>query len=86
MNVPLFKQRKKTCGPTALKMVFKYFGKDVPIERIIKGVGGIKKYGVLTVKLAQFAQKSGFKVECLSYNKSSLLVGRGSRNLVKKMY
>ena len=69
MKIPLFKQKKNTCGPTALRMVFKYFGRDVLEDQIIKSIGGIKKFGVRTVKLAEFAKKLGFKVECLSYNK-----------------
>ncbi|MBI2064304.1 MAG: C39 family peptidase, partial [Candidatus Yanofskybacteria bacterium] len=44
-------------------------GKDVREKQIIKGIGGIKKYGVRTIRLAEFAGKSGFKTECLSYNR-----------------
>ena len=68
MNVPLFRQRKNTCGIIALKMILSYFGKDVDENKIIKAVGGLKSYGVRTVKLAEVAQKLGFTTECLSYN------------------
>ncbi len=57
------------CGPTALSMVLYYFGKRVSSKEITKKIGGIKKYGVRTIKLANFAQKLGFKVYCYSYNK-----------------
>ena len=69
MNVPLFKQRRNTCGPTSLRMMLAYFGRDIQESEIIKSVGGIKKYGVRTVKLAKVAKESGFKTECLSYNR-----------------
>lgn len=68
LSVPLMKQGKLECGPTALRMVLHYFGKEVSSKEIIKEIGGIKKYGVRTIKLADFAQKLGFKVYCYSYN------------------
>ena len=75
MNVPLFKQRRNTCGPTSLRMMLAYFGRDIQESEIIKSVGGIKKYGVRTVKLAKFVKELGFKTECLSYNRK-LAVGK----------
>ncbi len=69
LAVPLLKQNKMTCGITALRMVLLYFGKNISSEEIIKKVGGIKKYGVRTIKLAEFAKNLGFKVYCYSYNK-----------------
>lgn len=69
MKVPLFKQKRNTCGPTALKMVLQYWGRKISEKEIIKGIGGIKKYGVRTIKLAEFAHKLGFETELLSYNR-----------------
>ena len=69
LRVPLLKQKKMACGPTSLRMVLKYFGKHVPLKDIIKGVSGIKKFGVRTIELGDFAKKQGFKVTCYSYNK-----------------
>lgn len=69
LSIPLLKQGKLECGPTALKMVLHYFDKGVSLNEIIKKIGGIKKDGVRTIKLADFAQKLGFKVYCYSYNK-----------------
>lgn len=80
MKVPLSRQKKNSCGLTALHMVLKYFGKDVSENQIIRSVGGIKKYGVRTVRLAEFAKRFGFKVECLSYNKRLA----GSKAKIKK--
>ena len=35
LNVPFFKQTSSlNCGPTCLKMVFAYFGNDIPIEKV----------------------------------------------------
>lgn len=68
MKVPRFKQTQNACGPTALRMIMAYLGKNISLKEIIKGCGGIKKYGVRTIKLADFAKRVGFKVKCLSYN------------------
>ncbi|MBI4991645.1 MAG: peptidase C39 family protein [Candidatus Harrisonbacteria bacterium] len=60
---------KNTCGPTSLRMVLSYYGIDAKEKEIIKAVGGLKKFGIRTIKLAQYAKKLGFKCECLSYEK-----------------
>ena len=81
LAVPLLKQSTaSSCGPAALSMVLKYFGYGVPQRRIINKIGGIKKYGVRTVKLSEFAQELGFKVYCYSYNKKLA----GGRATIKK--
>ncbi len=69
LSVPLLKQTKSSCGVTSLRMVFQYFGKDVSSKKIIQKIGGLKKYGVKTIKLADFAEDFGFKIEAYSYNK-----------------
>lgn len=69
LSVPLLKQGKLECGPTALRMVLMYFDMDVELKKIIRGTGGIKKYGVRTIKLASFAKSLGFGTECYSCNK-----------------
>jgi ABC-type bacteriocin/lantibiotic exporter with double-glycine peptidase domain len=69
VNVPLFKQKRKTCGPTALRMVLAHHGHDIPSDDILLSIGGLKTHGVNTIDLAEFARAKGFKVECLSYNK-----------------
>lgn len=68
LHVPLIKQHKLTCGPTTLRMVLRYFGKNVPEATIIKHAGGIKKYGVRTIKLSDFARSQGFLIYCHSCN------------------
>ena len=69
LSVPLLKQKRLECGPTALRMVLHYFGEKVSSGEIIGKIGGIKRYGVRTIALADFAKRAGFKVECYSYNK-----------------
>lgn len=69
LSVPLMRQKKNECGPTALRIVLKYFGEDISQKEIISKVGGIKKYGVKTVDLAGAVEDLGFKVHCYSYNK-----------------
>ena len=69
LSVPLLKQGRLECGPTALRMVMAYFGKNVASKDVIKGVGGIKRYGVKTIELADFSRELGFKVTCYSSNR-----------------
>ena len=69
LKVPLFKQKRNTCGATALRMVFAYYGKNISEAEVIKSLGGLKSYGVHTVKLADVAKKFGFKTVCLSFNR-----------------
>ncbi len=68
ISVPLLKQTKSACGPTALAMVLKYFKNDISLKEIIKNVGGIKSYGVRIISLADYAKNLEFKVHCYSYN------------------
>lgn len=68
-SVPLERQGKLDCGPTALKMVFQFFGEKVSKKEIIQKAGGIKEFGFKTIKLAEVAQGKGFRVYCYSYNK-----------------
>lgn len=70
VKVPLLKQKTKLdCGIVALRMVLKYFKTDISSDKIIKSIKGIKKYGVRTIKLAEFAQGIDFKTEVYSYNR-----------------
>ncbi len=69
MKIPLFRQKKDTCGLTALRMVLAYFGKNITEDYLLKLTGKIKRYGIRTIKLSEAAKKIGFRTECLSYNK-----------------
>lgn len=67
LEVPFFKQTTDLdCGPTALRMVISYFGKDPGIQ-IIKEKAGIKEgKGVFTIQLATAAVFLGFKADFFS--------------------
>ena len=81
IQVPLFKQTDSlSCGPTALRMILAYFGHDVSEDQIIKNLGGIKKYGVRTISLREYASNLGFKTTCFSFNKK---LSKG-RAIIKK--
>jgi len=68
LKVPIIKQKRKMgCGPTAMSMLYKYFGKDVSPKGIVKEIGGLTKWGSFTTDLAFMARKLGFKVICYSY-------------------
>jgi hypothetical protein len=36
LPVPPYKQTKLACGPTSLRMVFKYYNKDILLKQIIR--------------------------------------------------
>jgi len=70
LKVPLFKQKyNNSCGITALRMVLSFYGMNVSENKIIKGVGGLKKYGIRAIRLAEFARSLGFKTKTFSVNK-----------------
>ena len=69
MNVPLFRQKKNTCGITALRMVLAYWGTRTSDMMILEKIGGLKNYGVQTTKLADVASSLGFHTQTFSYNK-----------------
>lgn len=69
IKVPLLKQGKMECGPTSLRMVLKYFNRTVSQKNIINKIGGLRKFGVRTIDLADFAKNIGFDVYCYSNNK-----------------
>lgn len=69
LNIPLLKQKYKVgCGLAAMSMVYKYFGKEIPEEKISKEIGGLTKWGSFATDHALMAKKLGFKVTCHSYN------------------
>lgn len=68
MKFPLFKQKKNTCGATALRMIFSFYGVVFSEKDIIKVAGGLKRYGLKTIDLRVAAERFGFKTICFSYN------------------
>lgn len=69
--VPLVKQEGKgCCGLASLRMVFNYYGDDVPEETMRENIQmhSQKNGGTLTTELAKFAFKRGFSILCYSYD------------------
>ena len=77
LDVPFYKQTTPlNCGPRALKMIFSYFGKDIP-DNIIEEAVGIKDgKGVTTIQLAIATVDLGFKssiyTKVISFNEENL--------------
>ena len=57
-----------TCGPTALHAVYRYWGDEVELARIIREVPVLGGGGTLGVLLASHALRRGYKVRLYSYN------------------
>jgi hypothetical protein len=56
-----------TCGPTCLHAVYRWFGDDLPIERIIREVRPQQGRGTLAVLLAQHALERGYQATLWVY-------------------
>jgi hypothetical protein len=57
-----------TCGPTCLHAVYRHWGDDLPIERIIREVRPQQGPGSLAVLLAQHALERGYRATLWVYN------------------
>ncbi len=57
-----------SCGPTCLHAIYRYFGEDVPLDRIISEVPHLKEGGTLAVQLACHALERGYRARIYTYN------------------
>lgn len=57
-----------TCGPTSLHAVYRYWGIDIPLERVIAEVAPLPQGGTLAVSLACHALRRGFDATIYTYN------------------
>ena len=57
-----------TCGPTCLHAVYRFWGEDLPIDRIIAEVRPQERPGTLAVMLAQHALERGYRATLWVYN------------------
>jgi hypothetical protein len=57
-----------TCGPACLHGVYRHYGDDVPLERVIADIHTLDKGGTLDVFLANHALKRGYAATILTYN------------------
>jgi ATP-binding cassette, subfamily B, bacterial len=61
---PIFKQTfAMDCGPTCLRMIFKYYGKEIAIEKIRKETQ-LGTTGVSLLGMSEAAEKFGFRTTC----------------------
>jgi len=58
----------ETCGPTSLHAIYQYYGLDLPLEEIIKGVDRSLSGGTLTPMLGKHALQHGFQASIYVYN------------------
>jgi hypothetical protein len=56
-----------TCGPTCLQAVYRYFGDDLPLDRVIAEVPMLKEGGTLAVMLACHALRRGYRATIFTY-------------------
>ncbi len=57
-----------SCGPTCLHAVYKYWRREVPVERLIAEVGTVEGGGTIAVLLGLDALRRGFDARLYTYN------------------
>jgi len=57
-----------TCGPTCLQGVYRYFGDDLSVEKVIGEVRMLDEGGTLDVFLANHALERGYRATLFTYN------------------
>ncbi|MDR2876486.1 MAG: C39 family peptidase [Chromatiales bacterium] len=57
-----------TCGPTCLHAMYRYFGKDMPLNQVIEQIHRLDHGGTLAVFLATHALRRGFATTIYTYN------------------
>lgn len=59
-----------TCGPTCLHAVYRYYGLNLPLEKVVREVRQFEEGGTLGVLLGLHALSRGFKATLYTYNLS----------------
>jgi len=57
-----------TCGPTCLDAVYRYYGEDVTLQKVIEETGRLEDGGTLAVFLASHALTHGYRATIYTYN------------------
>ena len=57
-----------TCGPTCLHAVYRFYGDEQPLERVIAEVEPLETGGTLAVLLALHALRRGYRARIYTYN------------------
>ncbi len=58
----------RSCGPTCLQAVYRYFGHDEDLEELIGGIEQLDTGGTLAVQLGCHALRRGFRAMIHTYN------------------
>ncbi|PTS97817.1 ABC transporter ATP-binding protein [Pedobacter sp. HMWF019] len=70
---PYFKQPDQMdCGPTCLRMVAKYYGKNYNLQRL-REISGINRAGVSLLGISEAAEKIGFRTTGIKISLNKLL-------------
>jgi hypothetical protein len=57
-----------TCGPTCLHAVYRFWGDEMALDRVIQEVVPLETQGTLAVLLASHALKRGYRATIYTYN------------------
>lgn len=57
-----------TCGPTCLHALYRYYGEDLELERVIDEVAGLERGGTFAVLLGCHALRRGYDARIYTYN------------------
>jgi hypothetical protein len=57
-----------TCGPSCLHAIYRYYGEDISLERVISEVRSLKEGGTLEVFLGCHALRMGYSALIYTYN------------------
>jgi len=69
LDIPIEAQpNDETCGPTCLHAVYRYYGLDLPLDRVIAEVARLAEGGTLAVLLGTDALRRGFAATIFTYN------------------
>src|SRR5688572_19758830 len=69
IEVPILLQpTETTCGPTCLHAVYGYYGDEVSLDDLVKGVPSLLNGGTLAVILGRHALHRGYRAKIYSFN------------------
>jgi hypothetical protein len=58
----------RSCGPTCLQAVYRFFGRDEPLDQLIDEIPQLETGGTLAVQLGCHALRRGFAATIYTYN------------------
>ncbi len=57
-----------TCGPTCLHTLYRFYGDDIPLEKVVRETPQLRRGGTLAVFLACHALRQGYRATIYTYN------------------